>query len=140
MASEYVSLAVVKELLENQERVPKQFIEFHTSSVKEEITSLRKYADEVKTSLVFSQKEIDDIKENCYLQGGTSILGSRGGLDLASSLEAKFGVRSPNKRKNLGSSGTTIGKNWDIIPSIQENTQNSVTIHRDLPHRFWGHT
>ena len=45
-------------------------------------------------------------------QGGTSILG----LYLASSLEAKFGVRSPNKRKNLGSSGTTRDKNWDIIP------------------------
>ena len=27
----------------------------------------------------------------------------------------KFGVRSPNKRKSLGRSGTTIGKKWDII-------------------------
>ena len=26
-----------------------------------------------------------------------------------------FGPRSPNKRKNLGSSGTTRGKNWDRI-------------------------
>ena len=66
MASEYVSLAVIKELLETQERVFKQFIEFHTSSVKEEIASLRKYVDEVKTSLVFSQKDTDDIKEKCY--------------------------------------------------------------------------
>ena len=66
MASEYVSLAVVKELLETQERVFKQFIKFHTRSVKEEITSLRKYADEVKTSLLFSHKDIDDIKEKCY--------------------------------------------------------------------------
>ena len=35
--------------------------------------------------------------------GGTSISGGRGGevggLDLASSMEAKFGVKSPNKRK-----------------------------------------
>ena len=31
-------------------------------------------------------------------------------MDLASSLEAKFGVRSPNKTKNLRSSGTTGGK------------------------------
>ena len=61
-----------------------------------------------------------------------------GGLDLASSLEARFGVRSPNKRKNLGSSSTTIGKNFYIIPSIQENTL-PMRIHRDLPHRFWGH-
>ena len=35
---------------------------------------------------------------------------------MASRLEEKFGVKSPNKRKNLGSSGTTRGKNWDIIP------------------------
>ena len=48
--------------------------------------------------------------------------GGRGeeGLDLASSLEAKFGVRSPNKRKNLGSSGTTRSKNLDIIP-VKDN-------------------
>ena len=39
-----------------------------------------------------------------------------GGLNLASVLEEKFGVRSPNKRKNLGSSGAKMGKNWDIIP------------------------
>ena len=43
-----------------------------------------------------------------------------GGLDLASGLEAKFGVRSPNKRNNLGSFGTTRGKNLDIIP-VKEN-------------------
>ena len=60
------------------------------------------------------------------------------GLDLVSSLEAKFGVRSPNKRRNLGSSDAEIGKNWDIIPSIQENTQ-PMRIYRDLPHRVWGH-
>ena len=35
-------------------------------------------------------------------------------MDLASSLEAKFGVRSLNKRKSLGRSGTTRGKKWDI--------------------------
>ena len=66
MASEYVSLAVVKELDETQEILFKQFIGFHTSSVKEEITSLRKYVYKVKTSLVFSQRDIDDIKEKYY--------------------------------------------------------------------------
>ena len=46
---------------------------------------------------------------------GTSI--SRGrGLDLASSLGAKFGTRLPNKWENFGSSGTTRGKNWNRIP------------------------
>ena len=38
-----------------------------------------------------------------------------GGLDLASSLEVKFGAISPDRRKNLGSSGATGGKNWDRI-------------------------
>ena len=35
------------------------------------------------------------------MPGGTSILGGQGGLDLASTLETKFGVRSPNKRKTF---------------------------------------
>ena len=66
MASEFVSLAVVRELLETQERAFKQFIEFHTNSVKEEINALRKYVDDLKMRLVFSQKDIDDVKEKCY--------------------------------------------------------------------------
>ena len=58
MASEFVSLAVlVHEHLETQERTFKQFIEFHTNSVNEEIKALRKYVDDLKTSLVFSQKD-----------------------------------------------------------------------------------
>ena len=50
-------------------------------------------------------------------RGGYFHIRRSGGLDLAlaSSLEAKFGVKSPNKKKNLGSSGTTKGKKWDII-------------------------
>ena len=40
----------------------KQFIEFHTSSVKEEMHSLRKYVDDLETSLAFSQKDIDNVK------------------------------------------------------------------------------
>ena len=51
MTSEFVSLAVVRELLETQERAFKEFIEFHTKSVKEEINTLRKYVDDIKTSL-----------------------------------------------------------------------------------------
>ena len=42
----------------------KQFVEFHTSCVKEEIHSLRKYFDDLKTS---SQKDIDDVKKK-YLR------------------------------------------------------------------------
>ena len=66
MSSEYVSLAVVCELLETQEIVFKQFIGLHTASVKEEIHSLRKYVDDLKNSLTFSQKDIDNVKEKCF--------------------------------------------------------------------------
>ena len=77
--------------------------------------------------------------------GGTSISRGLRGLGLASSLEAKFGVRSPNKRKNLGSSGTTRGKNWDMIPRIfyffcsdvfWKNKFNSE-FNRKLEHQTW---
>ena len=43
--------------------------------------------------------------------GGASTLVGRWGLDLASSLEKKFGARSPNKGESLGSSGTIRGNN-----------------------------
>ena len=62
----FVSLAVVCELLETQERAFKQFIEFHTNSINDEINALRRYVDDLKTSLVFSQEDIDDVKEKCY--------------------------------------------------------------------------
>ena len=38
------------------------------------------------------------------------------GLDLASSLKAKFGVRWPNKRKTWEVLVTQEAENWDIIP------------------------
>ena len=71
MASEFVtcSLAVVLELLGTQERTFEQFIEFHMTNVKEEINALRKYVDDLKTILVFSQKDIDDVKEKCFKAG-----------------------------------------------------------------------
>ena len=68
MTSEFVSLVVVPELMETQERAFKQFTEFHTNSVKEEINTLREYVDDLKTSLIFSQKDIDDVKENAIKQ------------------------------------------------------------------------
>ena len=33
---------------------------------KEEINALRKYVDDLKTSLIFLQKDLDDVKEKCY--------------------------------------------------------------------------
>ena len=66
MTSEFVRLAVVGELLETQERAFKQFIEFHTNFVKGEINTSRKYVDDLKTSLVFSLKDIGDLKEKCH--------------------------------------------------------------------------
>ena len=45
-----------------------------------------------------------------------------GGLDLTSSLEAKFCCKvlpsSPNKRKNLGSSVITRRKSWEKVPIL----------------------
>ena len=40
---------------------------------------------------------------------------------MASRFEEKFGVRSPNKRKNLGSSGTTRGKKLGHNPGERES-------------------
>ena len=57
-------------------------------------------------------------------QGGTSILGGRGGGGLGPHI--KFGDKiwgkgrpsSPNKRKNLGNSVTTRRKSWEKIPIL----------------------
>ena len=54
--------------------------------------------------------------------GGYFQIRRSGGLDLTSSLEAKFGARSgqvhQTKRKNLGSSVTTRRKSWEKVPIL----------------------
>ena len=76
-------------------------------------------------------------------QGGTSMSGGRGGgggLDLASSLEAKFGAR------NLGTSVTTRCKNWEritilgafgVISEIQR-AKFGVSVTYIFGGRIWG--
>ena len=58
--SEVVTLPVVKELLAMQERSFRQMIELMTNTIKEDINNIRKTVDDLKASLNFSQKDIDD--------------------------------------------------------------------------------
>ena len=77
-------------------------------------------------------------------QGGTSTLRGQGGSDLASSLEAKFGAMWPNKRKNLGKSVNTRGKNWgytrtreDLI-RIHNLTTQILGSYLKFKGKIWG--
>ena len=56
--------------------------------------------------------------------GGTSILGGRGGLDLMSSLEAKFGARSSQVHQ-------ITGKTWEVLSSPDAKVEEKS--------QFWGH-
>ena len=60
--------------------------------------------------LLLNLAEFDAQRVLPYMRSGAGGGGGGEGLDLASTLVAKFGVRSPNKRKNLGNSCTTIGR------------------------------
>ena len=60
--SEQVMLATVRELLETRERTFKYTIELLTKNFKDDIKEIKRTADDLKTSLNFSQKDIDDIK------------------------------------------------------------------------------
>ena len=62
MSSEVLSLAVVRELLVTQERAFRQSIELFSTSIKEEVSFLRKEVKDLKASLNFSQKDLDDLK------------------------------------------------------------------------------
>ena len=62
MSSEVVSLAGVRELLVTQKRAFRQSIERFITSIKEEVSLLRKEVEDLKASLNFSQKDLDDLK------------------------------------------------------------------------------
>ena len=64
--SEQVTLATVRELLETQERTFKYTTELLTKNFKDDINVIKRTFDEPKTSLNFSQKDIDDIKSMIY--------------------------------------------------------------------------
>ena len=57
---------MVRELLEMQERAFRQTIELYTSNVREEVSTLRRAVEDLKTSLAFSQKDINDTKEKIF--------------------------------------------------------------------------
>ena len=60
---EYVTLAIVKELLEAQDRAYRTTLQLLMDDMKQEIRNLRKDVEDVKLSLQFSQGEIDAQKQ-----------------------------------------------------------------------------
>ena len=64
--SEQVTLATVRELLETQERTFKYTIELLTKNFKDDINEIKRTVEDLKTSLNFSQKDIDNIKSRIY--------------------------------------------------------------------------
>ena len=66
MNVEYIALAIFRELMETQERTFKQTIYLYTNCVREEVKSARKTVEDLETSLMFSQKDTDDLKGNIY--------------------------------------------------------------------------
>ena len=62
--SEYVSLAVVKELLETQDRSYRTTLQIFVEDLKQKVRTIRKYIEDVKVSLQFSKGEIQDLKKN----------------------------------------------------------------------------
>ena len=66
MSTEVVSFVVVKELISTQERAFRQTVEMFATNMKKDINSIRKTVDDLKCSLTFSQRDIDDIKFKLY--------------------------------------------------------------------------
>ena len=60
---EFVTPAVVKELLDVQARLYKSTFEILFKELKEDVSSLRKEVTELKSSLTFSQGDIDQLKK-----------------------------------------------------------------------------
>ena len=61
---EYVTLAIVKELLEAQDRSYRTTLQLLMDDMKQEIRNLRKDVEDVKLSLQFSQGKIDAQKQH----------------------------------------------------------------------------
>ena len=66
MSTEVVRFAVVKKLISMQECAFRQTIEMFATNMKEDINSIRKTVDDLKCSLNFSQRDIDDNKFKLY--------------------------------------------------------------------------
>ena len=63
-SSQYVTLPIVRELLETQERSFKTMAQMFFESAKSEIRDIRKEVIDLKESLTFSQKDIKEAKVN----------------------------------------------------------------------------
>ena len=61
--SEYVSLTVVKELLETQDRSYRTTLQIFVEDMKQELRTIRKDVEDLKVSLQFSEGEIQDLKK-----------------------------------------------------------------------------
>ena len=61
-SSQYVTLPIVRELLETQERSFKTMVQMFFESVKSEVRDIRKEVNDLKESLTFSQKDIEEAK------------------------------------------------------------------------------
>ena len=61
-SSQYVTLPIVRELLETQERSFKTMVQMFFESVKSEVRDIRKEVIDLKESLTFSQKDIEEAK------------------------------------------------------------------------------
>ena len=61
-SSQYVTLPIVRELLETQERSFKTVVQMFSESVKSEAIDIRKEVINLKESLTFSQKDIEEAK------------------------------------------------------------------------------
>ena len=66
MADEYVTMAVLRELLLTQERLFKQSMDILKENHKDEVNGLKRTIEELKQSLTFSQKDIDEVKTKYY--------------------------------------------------------------------------
>ena len=66
MTDEYVTIAVLIELLVTQERLFKQSIDILKENHEDEVNGSKQTIEELKQSLMFSQKDIDEVKTKYY--------------------------------------------------------------------------
>ena len=61
--TEFVTLDILKEMLEIQNRSYRTTVQMLVDDVKSEVRSLRKDVDDLKLSLQFTQGQVDDYKK-----------------------------------------------------------------------------
>ena len=103
--SEQVTLATVRELLETQERTFKYTIELLTKNFKDDINEIKRTVEDLKTSLNFSQKDIDDIKSRIY-KAEERIMEAEEGIhdaqaDIDHSLDQQEYLENQSRRNNV---------------------------------------